>query len=78
MLLNYQFARIYWYPIAFLPYSNEYIQSSYFQVFILTLVNMLYLFQVHPQAATQVLPVPAHSSDSGVTYHQPTSGSAQV
>ena len=75
MLLNYQFARIYWYPIAFLPYSNEYIPSSYFQVFILTLVNMLYLFQVHPHAATLVHPVPAHSSGSGVSSHQPATGS---
>ena len=36
---------------------------------------MLYLFQVHPHAATLVHPVPAHSSGSGVSSHQPAPGS---
>ena len=45
-----------------------------YQVFILALVNMLYLFQAPPQTAGQVLQ--AHSSGFGVTPHQPASGSA--
>ena len=55
--------------------NNQIIHN--FQVYILALVNMLYLFQVHTQAASHLLPAGiANSYGSGVTSHQSASGSA--